>query len=94
MEELRNEKNLDELTELFVEKCAEESNLSFKKAFVIGGGVLISGATALAVKNRDKIKAKLEERKISKLEKKGYVVTKSGEAQEVSYSVETDEVED
>lgn len=94
MEELRNEMTLDELTEEFVEKCVEESNGSFKKVFVIGGGVLIAGATALAVKNRDKIKAKLEERKISKLEKKGYVVTKSGETQEVSYSVETDEVEE
>ena len=93
MEELRtemNEMNFDGATDV-IEECIEASSGGFKKVFVIGGGVLMAGATALAIKNRDKIKAKIEERKISKLEKKGYVVTKSGETQEVDYSVETEE---
>ena len=96
MEELRtemNEMNFDGATDV-IEECIEASSGGFKKVFVIGGGVLLAGATALAIKNRDKIKAKFEERKISKLEKKGYVVTKSGENQEVDYSVEIEEDED
>ena len=93
MEELRtemNEMNFDGATDV-IEECIEASSGGFKKVVVIGGGALMAGATALAIKNRDKIKAKFEERKISKLKKKGYVVTKSGETQEVDYSVETDE---
>lgn len=90
MEELRNENELtmvDETTD-FDDEYVEESNGIFKKVVVIGGGALVAGATALAIKNRDKIKAKLEEHKIAKLEKKGYVVYRPEELDEVEYSVD------
>ena len=47
----------------------------------------------MAIKNRDKIKAKMEERKIAKLEKKGYVVYRPEEVEGVEYSVDEAEEE-
>lgn len=91
MEELRNENELTMVEEPvadFDDEYVEESNGVFKKVVMIGGGALVAGATALAIKNRDKIKAKLEERKIAKLEKKGYVVYRPEEVEGVEYSVD------
>ena len=96
MEELRNENELTMVEEPVVDfddEYVEESNGVFKKVVMIGGGALVAGATALAIKNRDKIKAKLEERKIAKLEKKGYVVYRPEELEEVEYSVDEAEEE-
>lgn len=96
MEELRNENELTMVEEPVVDfddEYIEESNGVFKKVVMIGGGALVAGATALAIKNRDKIKAKMEERKIAKLEKKGYVVYKPEEVEGVEYSVDETEEE-
>lgn len=96
MEELRNENELTMVEEPVVDfddEYVEESHGVFKKVVVIGGGALVAGATALAIKNRDKIKAKLEERKIAKLEKKGYVVWRPEEGEGVEYSVDKAEEE-
>ena len=46
------------------------------KIVVIGGTALVGGAAALAIKNKNKLAAKIEDRKIKKLEKKGYKVLK------------------
>ena len=96
MEELRNENELTMVEEPVVDfddEYVEESNGVFKKVVMIGGGALVAGATALAIKNRDKIKAKIEERKIAKLEKKGYVVYRPEEVEGVEYSVDEAEEE-
>ena len=96
MEELRNENELTMVEEPvadFDDEYIEESNGVFKKVVMIGGGALVAGATALAIKNRDKIKAKMEERKIAKLEKKGYVVYRPEEVEGVEYSVDEAEEE-
>ena len=96
MEELRNENELTMVEEPVVDfddEYIEESNGVFKKVVMIGSGALVAGATALAIKNRDKIKAKLEERKIAKLEKKGYVVYRPEEVEGVEYSVDEAEEE-
>ena len=96
MEELRNENELTMVEEPVVDfddEYVEESNGVFKKVVMIGGGALVAGASALAIKNRDKIKAKLEERKIAKLEKKGYVVYRPEEVEGVEYSVDEAEEE-
>lgn len=96
MEELRNENELTMVEEPVVDfddEYVEESNGIFKKVVMIGGGALVAGATALAIKNRDKIKAKMEERKIAKLEKKGYVVYRPEEVEGVEYSVDEAEEE-
>ena len=96
MEELRNENKLTMVEEPVVDfddEYVEESHGVFKKVVVIGGGTLVAGATALAITNRDKIKAKLEERQIAKLEKKGYVVWRPEEGEGVEYSVDKAEEE-
>ena len=96
MEELRNENELTMVEEPVVDfddEYVEESHGVFKKVVAIGGGALVAGATALAIKNRDKIKAKIEERKIAKLEKKGYVVYRPEEVEGVEYSVDEAEEE-
>ena len=96
MEELRNENELTMVEEPVVDfddEYVEESNGVFKKVVMIGGGALVAGAAALAIKNRDKIKAKMEERKIAKLEKKGYVVYRPEEVEGVEYSVDEAEEE-
>lgn len=53
----------------------------FTKVALGLGGLLITGAV-VAVKNKDKIKDWATNRKIKKLEKKGYVITKPGETEE------------
>ena len=96
MEELRNENELTMVEEPVVDfddEYIEESNGVFKKVVMIGGGALVAGATALAIKNRDKIKAKMEERKIAKLEKKGYLVYRPEELEEVESFVDEAEEE-
>lgn len=96
MEELRNENELTMVEEPVVDfddEYIEESHGVFKKVVMVGGGALVAGATALAIKNRDKIKAKMEERKIAKLEKKGYVVYRPEEVEGVEYSVDEAEEE-
>lgn len=76
MEDKRNE--MIEETEVVIEVEDYEEPVEGRrslKGVVIGvGSVMVTGATALAIKNRDKIKDKLEERKIKKLEAKGYTV--------------------
>lgn len=52
----------------------EDESIFKKFAFGVGGSIVVGGVTALAVKNRAKIKAWKEEREIRKLEKKGYTV--------------------
>lgn len=52
----------------------EEDGFLKKLAVGVGGSIIVGGATALAVKNKAKIKAWKEERDIRKLEKKGYTV--------------------
>lgn len=96
MEELKNENELTMVEEPVVDfddEYVEESKGVFRKVVMIGGGALVAGATALAIKNRDKIKAKMEERKIAKLEKKGYVVYRPEEVEGVEYSVDEAEEE-
>lgn len=96
MEELKNENELTMVEEPVVDfddEYVEESHGVFKKVVMVGGGALVAGATALAIKNRDKIKAKMEERKIAKLEKKGYVVYRPEEVEGVEYSVDEAEEE-
>ena len=96
MEELRNENELTMVEEPVVDfddEYVDESHGVFKKVVMSGGGALGAGATALAIKNRDKIKAKMEERKIAKLEKKGYVVYRPEEVEGVEYSVDEAEEE-
>ena len=93
MEELRTEMNemgFDGATDV-IEECIEASSGGFKKVIVIGGGALTAGAVALAVKKRDKIKVKLEDRKIAKLEKKGYVVYRPEDVCEVADFDEAEE---
>ena len=92
---MNEEKEMMELTE--VEDNYEpdeeyEGSGVFKKVAIGVGGALTVGAVALAVKKRDKIKAKIEEHKIAKLEKKGYVVYRPEEVEEVEEVYEeTDE---
>lgn len=73
MEENRfNETEMDEI-EVYEMEPEEGSKKSGVGGLVLGVGALALGAVAAFVyKNRNKI----EERRIAKLEKKGYVVTK------------------
>lgn len=90
-EELRNDLVEVEMNEELEEEF-EESNGIFGKV-AVGIGVVATGvATTLVVKNRDKIKAKLEERKIRKLEDKGYIIYKPEEVVEFE-EVESEEEE-
>lgn len=75
-EEMRNEEmiELDETEVYDYEEPTEEGGGLIKTIAVAGGTLIVGGATAFAIKKRDKIAAKLEERKIRKLEAKGYVI--------------------
>lgn len=75
--EIRNDELLEvEETMYEPEEDCEESN-GIGGKILVGVGVVATGVvTTLVIKNRDKIKEKLEERKIAKLQKKGYVVYK------------------
>lgn len=96
MEELRNENELTMVEEPVVDfddEYIEESNGVFKKVVIGVGVVLTTGAIAYAIKKRDTLKARHEERKIAKLEKKGYVVYRPEEVEGVEYSVDEAEEE-
>lgn len=84
MEDIRNENELLEVNEDIYdpEEDCEESKGIFGK-IAVGVGVVATGVgTTLIIKNRDKIKMKLEERKIRKLEQKGYVIYRPEEVEE------------
>lgn len=67
--------DFEEMDEMYPDYEEYEDESIFKKfAFGVGGSIVVGGVTALAVKNRAKIKAWKEEREIRKLEKKGYTV--------------------
>lgn len=96
MEELRNENELTMVEEPVVDfddEYIEESNGVFKKVVIGVGVALTAGTVAYAIKKRDTLKAKMEERKIAKLEKKGYVVYRPEEVEGVEYSVDEAEEE-
>lgn len=60
---------------------------------VIGGLVLLGvGATALIVKNKEKIKDAITKRRIAKLEKQGYYVVTQEEVDAVEAEIEDAEV--
>lgn len=67
--------DFEEIDDMYPDYEEYEDESIFKKlAFGVGGSIVVGGVTALAVKNRAKIKAWKEEREIRKLEKKGYTV--------------------
>lgn len=67
--------DFEEMDDMYPDYEEYEDESIFKKfAFGVGGSIVVGGVTALAVKNRAKIKAWKEERDIRKLEKKGYTV--------------------
>lgn len=67
--------DVTDIDEIYPDYEEYEDESIFKKfAFGVGGSIVVGGVTALAVKNRAKIKAWKEERDIRKLEKKGYTV--------------------
>lgn len=72
-EEVKNE----ELEEVTSEE-PEESLDGFIGKIICGSAIALAGIGALLYKNR----AKLEERKIEKLRKKGYVIYKADETEE------------
>lgn len=75
----------------FNEEC--ESGIGSIALLAVAGVAV--GAAAFAIAKKDKIKAKLEERKIKKLEKKGYVVIRPDELVEAEAEVsEEDESEE
>lgn len=80
--ELRNE---EMVTEVVIEDYGydepevENEGGFLKGAIVAGGTLLVGGATAFAIKNKNRIAAKLEERNVRKLEKKGYVIERPEE---------------
>lgn len=82
--------------EMILQETTEETNTEIDTTYVdsesssgglatkvlLGlGGLLVAG-TVVAVKNKDKIKAKLTDRQIKKLEKKGYIISKSEDSDE------------
>lgn len=70
-----------------------EGGRSFKGAIIAGGTLLVGGATALAVKKRDKIADMITERKIKKLEAKGYVIERPEISEEVDNESKSDNKE-
>lgn len=68
--------NNSEAQETYTESNTSSNGGGSKSLGVLVVGALIAGGVGL-FKNRDKIKAKKEEKQIKKLEKKGYVVYKA-----------------
>lgn len=91
--------NIEEMNEDIVatEDLAEEEYEAFEKCsvastvakVVIGVGAAAAAGVALW-KNRDKIKAKHEEKQLEKWRKKGYVISKKPELLETSEDIETE----
>ena len=94
MEEIRNEvvENaiVPEEYELGYEEDFEEAEGGglVKGLIVAGGTAIVGGATALAIKNRDRIAAWKLERDIRKLEKKGFTVIDPEILEEAEEAVE------
>jgi urocanate hydratase len=84
-EEMETEMALDTYDE------PEVQGRGLGKIIAIGGTALVGGAAALAIKNKKKLAAKIEDHKIKKLEKKGYVVYKPEEVEAVE--VDSEDVE-
>lgn len=80
MEETKFENGIVEENEVY-DEVPEESGNGAVVAVVIGLGIAVAaGVGTLLYKSRDKIEA----RRIAKLEKKGYIITKSEMADEDS----------
>ena len=80
--EIRNENELLEVEVLEpADEEFEESNGLFGKIAAGVGVVALGVGTTLIVKNKERIKAKIEERKIRKLEEKGYVIYRPEEVE-------------
>lgn len=80
-EEIRNNVEVEALVPAeeyeygYNEDFEEEEGGGLVKGLIVAGGtVIVGGATALAVKNRDRIAAWKLNRDIKKLEKKGFTV--------------------
>lgn len=92
MEEMNNEVMMDtvnEVTDMVVNEVQEDGK-NISKIGIIGAGVVaLAGGIALLAR-KAKLNDKITERRIAKLEKKGYKVTKE-ESKEI---LEADSVED
>lgn len=77
MEEMNNEAMVDTMNEVtdMVTTDIKESGKHLPKIGIIGVGVALVGGIALLAR-KTKIKDKITERRIAKLEKNGYKVTK------------------
>ena len=77
MEEMNNETMVDTVNEVtdMVATDIQESGKNISKIGIIGVGVALVGGIALLAR-KTKIKDKIMERRIAKLEKNGYKVTK------------------
>lgn len=96
MSEERNEmiEEMVELEEVYdYEEPEEERGGLIKTVAVAGGTLIVGGATAFAIKKRDKIAAKLEERKVRKLEAKGYIIERPEFPEEIDESDSNEELE-
>lgn len=91
MEEMNNEAMVDTVNEVtdMVTTDIQEGGKNISKIGVIGVGVALVGGIALLAR-KTKIKDKIMERRIAKLEKNGYKVTK----EESDEPLEADSVED
>ena len=92
MEEINNEVMMDtaeEVTDMVVNEV-QEGGKNITKIGIIGAGIVaVAGGIALLAR-KAKINDKIMERRIAKLEKKGYKVTKE-ESKEI---LEADSIED
>ena len=92
MEEMNNEVMMDTVNEVtdMVTTDIQEGGKDISKVGIIGAGVVVlAGGIALLVR-KTKLKDKITERRIAKLEKSGYKVTK----EESEEPLEADSVED
>ena len=75
-EELVTGDVIDNAEVYYMEPEEEKSGSGILGKLIVGGVIAVGGLTALALKNKDKIKAKRNEKKAKQLEAEGYVVTK------------------
>lgn len=96
MEDKRNE--MIEETEVNVEDYGYEEPVeggrSIKGIVIAGGSLIVGGATALAIKKRDKIADMITERKIKKLESKGFIIERPELPEEVDDGSKSDKNSD